>query len=219
MLAHDLQTPLTAIILTARAELRSAGDGRPPFAATRVLRCAERMKRMTADLLDFARARFSGGLPVCPEWVDLALLAREAAIEVEDSHPGCRVRVEAEGDVHGEWDPSRITQVLVNLACNAVQHGDRGVPVTVRLVRRHDSVRIEVVNQGGPISDRELRRLFEPFARGPLARPRTQSVGLGLFIVAEIVAAHGGQIEAFTSSEAGTVTFAVQLPLRSKARE
>jgi sigma-B regulation protein RsbU (phosphoserine phosphatase) len=61
--------------------------------------------------------------------------------------------------------------------------------------------------------------LFEPFARGRSARSRSESVGLGLFIVREIVAAHCGEVLAFNSPEAGTVTFAVRLPLRCAERE
>lgn len=218
ILAHDLQTPLTAIILTA-AELASTGDARQRRAAGRVLRCAERMKTMSMDLLDYARARFGGGLPVHPKSVDLAELTRSAVREVETSHPGSQVRVEAEGDLRGEWDSARMAQVLVNVVGNAVQHGPRGAPVQIRLLRQPEAVRIEVANQGEPIPEDEMPRLFEPFARGPSSRSRPESVGLGLFIVSEIVAAHGGEVRVFNSPEAGTVTLAVRLPLRSEARD
>jgi signal transduction histidine kinase len=219
MLAHDLRTPLTAIILTTAAELRRADDARQRAAAARVLSCARRMKRMVGDLLDFARLQRVGALPVRPEKVDLAELAGEVLKEVEDSHPGSHVRLEAEGDLQGEWDPARMAQVLVNLVCNALQHGAGKAPVDVRLARQPDSVRIQVVNRGRPIPECEIPRLFEPFVRGPSARRRPDSVGLGLFIVSQIVTAHDGEIRAFNSPEAGTVTFAVRLPLRSAARD
>lgn len=219
MLAHELRTPLTAIILTATAELKQASDARQRDRAARILRCAERMRRMTTDLLDFACARVGHGLSLRPQWVDVARLAEEAVTEVEESHPGTHVRVEAHGDTHGEWDPARMQQVLVNLLCTAVQRGRRGAPVALTLVRHPDSLRIEVVNHCDPIPEHDIPTLFEPFADGRSARPHPESVGLGLFIVAEIVGAHGGEVMAFNSPQAGTVTFAVQLPLRSKARE
>jgi signal transduction histidine kinase len=219
MLAHDLQTPLTAIILTAAAELRRTDDAREGAAAARILGCAQRMKQMTEDLLDFARSRFASGLPVRPQRVDLAELAAKALTEVEAARPRCRIRLEAHGDVRGEWDPARITQVIVNLVCNALQHGAREAPVDVRLVRQPDAIRIDVVNEGDPIPASDMHRLFEPFARGRSARSRRESVGLGLFIVSAIVAAHGGTVAIFNSSDAGTVTFSVRLPLRSAARE
>jgi signal transduction histidine kinase len=220
MLGHELQTPLTAILLTAASELmRAGGDTRRRAAAERVLSSARRMKRITEDLLDFARARRVGGLPVHPTRVDLAELAAGAAREVEDCDPGVHVRVEALGDVRGEWDSGRMMQVLVNLMQNAVQHGECGPPVDVRLVRQPDAVQIEVVNHGEPIPESEVPGLFEPFARGPSSCCRRVSVGLGLYIVSEIVAAHGGEVAAFNSPEAGTVTFGVWLPLRSAVRE
>ena len=217
ILAHDLQTPLTAIIFTA-AELRRTGDAHQRRAAARMLTCAERMKRMTADILEFARLRSCGVLPVRPQEVDLAELATEAVREVEESHPGRQLCLCVEGDVKGAWDPVRMTQVLVNLVCNAVQHGERGAPITMHLTRQQDSVRIAVVNQGPPIPASEMARLFEPFAHEP-SPSQPQSVGLGLFIVSEIVTAHGGDVQACHSPEAGTVTFAVRLPLRSAARQ
>jgi signal transduction histidine kinase len=90
--------------------------------------------------------------------------------------------------------------------------------VDVRLVRQADGVRIEVVNPSDPIPEPDMRRIFEPFARGATSRSGPDSVGLGLFIVSEIVTAHGGDVAAFNSPEGGTVTFAVRLPLRSAAR-
>lgn len=86
-------------------------------------------------------------------------------------------------------------------------------------MRQPDAVRIEVANEGDPIPEHEMPRLFEPFARGPSSRSRPESVGLGLFIVSEIVAARGGDVRVFNAPEAGTVTLAVRLPLRSEARE
>jgi signal transduction histidine kinase len=219
MLAHDLQTPLTAIILTA-AELRRTGDAHQRRAAARMLTCAERMKCLTVDLLQFARLRSLGALPVHPEEVDLAELAVEAVREVEECHPGSQVRLCVGGDVKGEWDPGRIAQVLVNLVCNAVQHGERAAPVTIHLTRLENSVHVDVVNHGQPIPESEIPKLFEPFAHGGRSSSSGQdSAGLGLFIVAEIVSAHGGEVVAFNCREAGTVTFSVRLPLRSAARE
>jgi signal transduction histidine kinase len=216
MLAHDLQIPLNAIILTAAAALRRTGDARQRAEAARVLRCAERMKRMTVDLLEFARVQCGVGPGLRPEKVDLAALAGEASREVEESHPGSRVRVEIQGDVRGEWDPGRMMQVLVNLVSNAVRHGRPGAPVNVRVARQSETVRIDVVNQSEPIPESEMSRLFEPFTRGPSCRSRGHGTGLGLFIVSELVAAHGGEVRAF-NSEALTVTFSVRLPLCSPA--
>jgi signal transduction histidine kinase len=224
MLAHDLQTPLHTIMLTAGAELRQS-EGRQQSAAARVLRCAERMRRMIADLLDFARIRSGTGLPVRPEPIDLGALAREVAEEVEESNPGARVRLDVDAEVLGEWDRPRLAQVLSNLMSNAIHHGRPGADVRVRLTRRGAVVGMDIVNEGDPIPDCDVARLFEPFERGHSARARPESVGLGLFIVREILVAHGGEVVVFNSpggddanGHAATVTFSVALPLRSALR-
>jgi phosphoserine phosphatase RsbU/P len=84
-------------------------------------------------------------------------------------------------------------------------------------------VAIDVVNEGDPIPDCDVARLFEPFERGHSARARPESIGLGLFIVREIVVAHGGEVASFNSPGgadgcAATVTFSVSMPMRSAPR-
>jgi signal transduction histidine kinase len=217
MLAHDLRTPLNAIILTASSEVRHA-EGPRRCAAARVLRCAERMQRMIADLLDFARVHLSTGIPVRPERFSLVALTVEIIEEIQESRPGARVCLDCREDVIGEWDRDRLGQVLSNLLANAVRHGCLDAAVDVRLTKRDDLAWIEVVNQGEPIPEADLPRLFEPFARGQASRSKPESIGLGLFIVREIVAAHGGRVMASNAPEAGKVTFAVALPMRAAAR-
>jgi signal transduction histidine kinase len=218
MLAHDLRTPLNAIALTAAAELRCA-EGKDRRCAARVLGCAERMKRMIADLLDFAQARVGPGLPVRPERFDLRILLGEIVREIEDGHPGASVLLEGAAEILGAWDRGRIAQALSNLVSNAVHHRQPPqTPVHVRLSRQGDGVVIAVVNRSDPIPDSEIPRLFEPFERGPSSRCTRGSVGLGLFIVREIVVAHGGEVRAYNSPDEGTVTFCVALPLHCTPR-
>jgi signal transduction histidine kinase len=218
MLAHDLRTPLNAITLTAAAELRSAGANEHRGAA-RVLGCAERMRRMIADLLDFAQVRMGPGLPVRPERFDLRNLLGEVVREVEVSHPGACVLLEGAVKILCTWDRGRMGQALSNLVSNGVHHRQPPqTPVQVRLSRQGDDVAIAVINRSDPIPDSEIPRLFEPFERRPSSRCTRGSVGLGLFIVREIVVAHGGQVRAYNSLEQGTVTFCVTLPLHCTPR-
>jgi signal transduction histidine kinase len=216
MLAHDLRTPLNAIILTAGTEVRRA-EGPQRCAAARVLRCAERMRRMIADLLDFARVQLGTGIPVRPQRFSLAALAEEIIEEVQESRPGARVCLDCREEVIGEWDRDRLAQVLSNLVANAVGHGVLEGEIAVRLTRRDEVAWIEVVNRGEPIPECDMKRLFEPFERAQSSRSRPESIGLGLFIVREIVAAHGGRVTASNSAESGTVTFSVALPLYARA--
>ncbi|MFL5264941.1 MAG: sensor histidine kinase, partial [Anaeromyxobacteraceae bacterium] len=104
----------------------------------------------------------------------------------------------------------RLAQVLSNLVGNALQHGG-GTPVQVALAGGEAEVVVTVHNGGPPVPAELLPEVFEPFRRGAAPRAEGGSVGLGLFIVREIVRAHGGAVEVHSSADAGT-TFTVRLP-------
>ena len=85
----------------------------------------------------------------------------------------------------------------------AAQHGTLDTPVTVALTRAAGSVTLSVLNQGSPIPEHALRRLFQPFFRGSGGEPQA-GLGLGLYIVSEIVKSHGGPIDVRSSRDEGT---------------
>jgi signal transduction histidine kinase len=210
VLGHDLRTPLSAIA-TAGEALRMAypDDARAQQLGEIIGRSSRRMSRLITQLLDFANARL-GTLPVRPQPASLADLCQAAMTEFTER--GCPIACETEGDVQGTWDPDRILQVLANLIANAVTHGREGGPVVVRIDgAAHDVVRIEVVNEGELPAD-AIATLFTPFAP---SSSRAAGTGLGLFIVDQIVRAHGGSVIARAAG--GQVTFVVELPRRSAA--
>jgi len=110
------------------------------------------------------------------------------------------------------WDPDRIAQVVSNLLSNAIQYGRPDAPIKVELAAVPSSVTLSITNQirDMAIPSEELATLFEPYRRGPQGGQQTRGLGLGLYIVRELVRAHGGTIEA-TSTEAGT-TFSIRMP-------
>jgi signal transduction histidine kinase len=130
-------------------------------------------------------------------------------IEISASHPDAALRWQGSGDLRGEWDTDRLTQVVSNLVGNAIQHGS-GTPVTITGQDQGDSVTLAVHNGGPSISSELLPFVFEPFARGR-EESASHSIGLGLFIARAIVSAHGGRIDVHSSNDAGT-TFTAQLP-------
>ena len=108
-----------------------------------------------------------------------------------------------------EWDRARIEQAMSNLLANAVQHGDGNVVVDISAAERNDQVLVSVRNHGQPIWAERLPYLFEPFENGDNS---PAGLGLGLFIVREIVHAHRGAID--VSSSHGGTTFTIRLPRR-----
>jgi signal transduction histidine kinase len=199
----------TVMIQKGAAPSSSAGKY-----ADAILRGADQIETMTDKLLDFTQARFGGGLPLERAPTDLADICRETVVAARITSPDDKIFFEVEGDGHGIWDRTRISEVASNLIGNAIKHGPRGGPVEIAVRGEGDEVVLAVHNGGAPIPADLLPVLFDPFCRAERADSRKdgeKSYGLGLYITREIVVAHGGDIEVSSSSEAGT-TFTVRLP-------
>ncbi|WP_257457419.1 PAS domain-containing protein [Archangium lipolyticum] len=220
IVSHDLRNPLGVITLSANMLLRQETlPERALRLSQRITLNAELMGRMIGDLLDLTRGRLGGGIPIAPAPVDLGLLGRRVLGELEVTHPARELRLEARGDLQGEWDQDRLAQLLGNLLRNALDYSPEDTPVTLTLQDEGPSIRIEVGNRGEPIPVELLPALFEPFRRGELrGHRRSSGLGLGLYIVQQIALAHAGTIEARSTREEGTV-FTVRLPRLVPQRE
>jgi signal transduction histidine kinase len=209
MLAHDLRQPLNAIFM-ANSALSTTLAGTALANTTKLqTRAAERMKRMIAELLDFTRIRPETGMPIARSATDFATTVRSVLAEVQAAHVDRVLDFEVLGACVGRWDPDRLAQVCSNLFGNALEHGAPGAPVTVRLDgRQPELVELSVSNVGKPIAPEALAQLFLPFRRSG-GQPRG-GVGLGLYIVEQIVSGHGGSIEAHSDESA--TRFVVRLP-------
>lgn len=204
MLAHDLQSPLSAISLAATFLAGVALEPRPRTAVERITNSARRMSEMVRTLTDFARAG-QGGISITRQRFALRAMCQEAADELQGLDTG-RIELRFEGDPAGDWDRSRLLQAVGNLLTNALRYGEGVVTLRGREVDGH--VELAVHNRGTPIPTDLLPVLFQPFQRG--VRDRA-GLGLGLYIVREIARAHGGDISVASTAEAGT-TFTMRLP-------
>ncbi len=212
IVGHDLRTPLTAITASAALVMREGHlSDRQRRALDRVVGGAGRMARLINDLLDYSRARLGNGIPIAPRPSDLDAICRDSMEEVMAAHPGRRVEYRHEGDGQGRWDPDRIQQVLSNLLTNALRYGPVEEPVELAWRSRDGERVITVHNEGMPIDERLQEHIFEPFRRGDAAGNAWGGVGLGLYIVKEIVRAHGGHVTLRSRAGEGT-TFTVELP-------
>ncbi|MGK3967666.1 ATP-binding protein [Sorangium sp. So ce118] len=217
VLGHDLRTPLSAVRF-ATAALLKREDVTAAVArlVQRIAASNERAIRMVDDMLDLTRVRCHGGLPVEPKRVDLRSICRQVTLELELSHPEHTIRLKAQGDGHGMWDPGRMEQLISNLIGNAVHYSPPEEPVQVELRGQDQAVVLEVRNRGIPIPPEMLPVIFDPFRQGAPQHEdlrRSKGLGLGLFIAKAIVDAHGGSIEVTSTLEQGT-TFHVMLPRR-----
>jgi two-component system OmpR family sensor kinase len=213
--SHELRTPLAAIRGYAELARRHPGTLPPEVehALGRVEAEAARMSTLVEDLL--LLARLDAGRPLESRPVDLTRLAIDATSDARAAGPDHRWRLELpEGPVLVPGDDQRLHQVLANLLSNARTHTPAGTTVTVALRRAVAADTAELtVTDDGPGIPAELRPdLFERFVRGDSSRSRAAgSTGLGLSIVAAVIAAHHGT--ASVISEPGHTRFLITLPL------
>ena len=176
----------------------------------RLRRAAGRMQEMIDTLLDFTRARFLGKVPISRVPSELGEISRTVIDEMRIVWPDNAIELDVRGDTHGEWDPGRMTQTISNLVTNAISFGESGTAVEVSIEGNGQDVAMKVHNHGPPIAPDLLPALFEPFRRGaPDRSPR--GLGLGLYIVQQIVHGHDGTIDVESTADAGT-TFTLRLP-------
>jgi PAS domain S-box-containing protein len=208
-LGHDLRNPLNTITASLFFLRRHAPEG-VQHVVDRMSSSTDRMARMIGQLLDFTRARLGGGIPLEKTAGDLGAICTAIVEELGVQYPN-RLRLSADGEFPGEWDPDRLAQVFSNLIVNAIDYGSPDDPVTITMSRANGSARVAVRNRGEGISEAERTSLFEPFRRGMDAKHGARGLGLGLYITREIVRSHGGAIEIQTPP--GEVIFTVSLPL------
>jgi PAS domain S-box-containing protein len=219
--SHELRTPLTTLSLEIQSLKRALAKRATGLARNgRLERSAEvaesqinRLITLVEELLDVSRLA-SGRLRVEPTEFDLSDLVREVASRLKPSldAAGCALSVEARSRAVGSWDRLRVEQVVANLVSNALKYGP-GNPVEMSVTRETECACLKVRDYGIGIAVEDQRRIFQRFERA-VPMSHYSGFGLGLWIVREIVAAHGGSID--VDSELGRgATFTVRLPLRA----
>jgi two-component system OmpR family sensor kinase len=211
--SHELRTPIAAV--SAYAELFERGAAQHsedlPRVFTGIRSETARMDRLVSDLLTLAR--LDEGLPMDHAAVELVSLASEAVRTAAAVGPEWPVRFRATRPVEVSGDQDRLRQVIDNLLANVRAHTPPGTPASVSVEADSAMAEIVVADQGPGMPAEDARRIFERFYRSDPARARTSGgSGLGLSIVAAIVAAHRGTVSA-TSAPGEGMKVTVRLPL------
>ncbi len=219
VVSHDLRSPLNAISLAAES-MRQRGETteRDRRSLQIIQSAAGRAARLVHDLLDYTQVLHGTAPPLKLQQFCLFELARELVDELKASFRSAEFVFERTGSSQGSWDRDRVAQVIANLVGNACTYG-ADAPIVVQVVGSESEVWLHVHNRGEPIPTELIPELFQPHRRGNTGRG-VGNLGLGLFIVNEIVRAHGGSISVRSAVEQGT-TFSVRLPLavqESRAR-
>jgi signal transduction histidine kinase len=213
-IAHELRTPL--MILSS--QLEAMEDGVMSLGSDSIRSLQEetrRMSKLVADLEVLASAD-AAHFTLQKEQVDLAVLVAAVAGDFAQLFQAEAVQLETQLEpAIVEGDPGRLRQILGNLLANALKFTPRGGRVRVRLVREVSRAVMNVSDSGPGIPQSELDRVFERFFRGHGGA--AGGSGIGLTVVRELVAAHGGEVSAANAGDGGAV-FTVTLPLAAGNR-
>jgi PAS domain S-box-containing protein len=216
--SHELKTPLTTLLGNAqlflrRSEREHSLNERDSRSLRLVVDQAQRLNRMISALLDLSRLQ-AGQLSIERTALDLGTLAKRV---VEESHTGLERHtlafVPPDQPLTVVGDELRLEQVIQNLVQNAVKYSPAGGYVEVRAARSGTMACISVTDQGIGIPQVALSRLFTRFYRAPNVDPQHISgMGVGLYVVQEIVSLHGGKVTVESQEGVGS-TFTIYLPL------
>jgi signal transduction histidine kinase len=218
--SHELKNPLTSLVMQLQLlrKLCERSNGLNSSADASQLetllggldRDFARLHGLIDSLLDISRIQ-GGRFSLALSQFNLGEMAKEVISRFgkELENAGCPVRLFAETDVFGQWDRLRMEQVLSNLLGNAAKYA-KGKPVKIRIYRDESHAVIAVQDHGPGIPAEDHERIFSRFERAVQGQ-QIQGLGLGLYIVRQIIRAHGGTISLLSELGEGS-TFVVRLP-------
>lgn len=224
IVSHELNTPLSAMKLQIqlREKVLAKEESAAPFSRDKILsmlqadsRQLDRLVRLVREMLDVSRLS-AGRFTLSTEAVNLGDLVLDVIGRFSGNlaATGIVLETEIEPDVVGEWDLFRVDQIFTNLLTNAMKYG-RNRPILVRVARSGDRAILAVKDRGLGIAPEDQARIFWQFERAITAE-QISGLGLGLFIVKELVEAHSGTIVVRSDLGEGS-EFIVELPLKRES--
>jgi signal transduction histidine kinase len=221
MAGHEFRTPLTALKLQTQLlekQLARQGIQACTPALSKMEAQVNRVTRLVGELLDVAKIQ-AGRLEYTREPVDLDMLLRETVNTMQQAYPTHAIVLREMTHAVLVGDQDRLEQVFTNLISNAIKYAPDAPLIEVALNTSEEVVTISVRDQGIGIPREMHGRIFERFYRAvPLRQCAFPGLGMGLYIVAEIVKHHGGTIR--VESERGKgATFHVTFPLAASREE
>jgi signal transduction histidine kinase/ActR/RegA family two-component response regulator len=217
LVSHELRSPLNAILGWNRIlAVKRGEDPEVAAVAPRIERSAKAQLKLVNDLLDLGRLG-TGKLRITPRTMKLSAVAGAAVDGIRPAASAKQIDVRtqfssATSEVHG--DPDRLQQVISNLLSNAMKFTPAGGRIDVSVGAVDDIVELCVTDTGQGIAPELLPHVFDRFRQGDdtPATQRAGGLGLGLTLVREIVALHGGTVSASSEGPGKGSSFRVRLP-------
>jgi signal transduction histidine kinase len=212
MVVHDLKNPVYAIEMAARMLPQSwSNEQDRRLCLDAIDQEAKRVRTIIRDLTDDVQVT-SGRFAMRKVPVDLCTLVPRLVQTQAQAFVDHKIVVENGQSCTVLGDADRLERVVQNLLSNAVKYSPRDTQVTVRIGKRDSCAVLAVSDQGPGISQDDLKILFQPFGRGRSTGQLVEGTGLGLYVVKQIIEAHGGRIDVDSAPGRGT-TFQITLPL------
>lgn len=211
VLGHDLRNPIAALDAGVSMLRRGQTEERTRFVLDAMQATIDRMNVMVGSILDFARGRLAGDMPLRLEPVAVGDVVAQIAAELTVAHPERAIDLDCRIVSPLRCDAQRIGQLTSNLLGNALTHGASDEPISVICEEVAGEFRLAVSNRGTEIPADVRERLFQPFEQGG-GDSKAGGLGLGLFIASSIAAAHGGRIDVASSPSETRFTF--RMPMR-----
>jgi two-component system OmpR family sensor kinase len=210
--SHELRTPLTTLRGYSALHLEPTTDPAATADAMRRIHSeARRMGRLVDDLLDLNELDEHG--VIHRQAVEVAPLLSAVVADLRVVAPDRRIELETGPHPPLHADPDRVTQAVIALTSNVLQHTPPDSLLTVRSLAATGAVRIEVTDTGPGIDPAEVTRVFDRFHRVDNGRARSAGgTGLGLAIVSSIAQAHQGRYGVQSEPGRGS-TFWVEFPV------
>lgn len=215
ILGHDLRNPVNAIklgtvVLSEKQATRQNWDD----VIKQMASSADTMEQLISDLIQFAGSVLGPQPPLVKTKTSLRYLCQDVIAGVKATNPTLTICFEPSGEFFGEWDEARLRQVVSNLLSNSVQCGALDTPIDIKLTEEDSQILLKVSSQGLQIPPMEIATIFDSLVQGRSEGSRTKrrgSMGLGLYIVKDVVSSHGGKVEVQSSPQGQTI-FSVRLP-------
>lgn len=220
---HELKTPLTTITLRIQSTIDSIlNQSLASFSGEKLMSSltiaqeqTNRLQKLIKDLLNFSLIA-RGKLELELKEVDLNEIVKSTIDRFEDqlNLAGCSLKFETQGGIKGFWDQVRLEQAISNLLTNAMKYGE-GEPIEVEVKKEGEKARMIISDKGIGIDPKLQKNIFERFKRGT-KDGKFQGLGVGLFIVKQIVEAHEGKVSVKSKLGKGS-KFVIELPIRKTA--
>ncbi len=220
--SHELKTPLTSLLLQLQSVLNSIkNDSLANFSIDRTMNSLEnmigqskRINRLVNDLLNISLIT-TGRMKLEKEQVDLRQVVVDVVTRLRDQAEknGSTITIHDGKSILGKWDKIRLEQVVTNLVANAIKYGDNK-PISVNLEKNGKTALFTVSDQGIGIPKEKQNAIFDRFKRASNAKQSFKGLGVGLYLVQQIVQAHRGTIKVESKQGKGSI-FVVELPLKS----